>query len=90
MAASSSSTAPKLKKVKVLTHMLRPHSIRRTTAIPDIKRIEIAKQTEAIPLASETINAAMAKASVGPVEEFEIKELKGRRAFKTAESPNHN
>jgi hypothetical protein len=55
MAASSSSTAPKPKKVKVLTHRPRLHSIKRTTAIPDTKRIEIVEQTEAIPLASETI-----------------------------------
>jgi hypothetical protein len=39
MVASSSSTPPKPKKVKVFTHRPRPHSIKRTTAIPDTKRI---------------------------------------------------
>jgi hypothetical protein len=73
MAASSSSTAPKPKKVKVLTHRLRPHSIKMIVAIPDTKRIGIAEQTEAIPLALEMIPAVMVEVSASPVEESEIK-----------------
>jgi hypothetical protein len=76
MATLSSSTAPKPKRAKVLTHRPRPHSIKRTSAIPDTMRIEIAEQTEVIPLASETIPVVTVKASASPVEESEIKSSK--------------
>jgi hypothetical protein len=71
VAASSSSTAPKSKKIKVLTHMPRPHPIKRTTVISDIKSIEIDEQSE--PLASEVIPATAVEASIGPAEETEMK-----------------
>jgi hypothetical protein len=76
IAALSSSTVPKPKKVNVLTHRTRPHSIKRTTAIPNTKRIEIAEQAEAIPLASETIPSMTVEASAGLAEESEIKSSK--------------
>jgi hypothetical protein len=43
MATLPSSTAPKPKRANVLTHRLKPHSLERTTTIPDTKRIEIAE-----------------------------------------------
>jgi hypothetical protein len=76
MTASSSSTAPKQNKVKFLTHGPRPHSIKRSAAISDTKRIEIAEQTEAIPLASEMIPAVMVEASASRVKESEKKSSK--------------
>jgi hypothetical protein len=87
MAASFSSTAPTPKKVKVLTHRSRPHSIKRIAAIPDTKRIEIAEQAEAIPLASETIPAVMVEVSAGPVEESEIKSSKAEEHSKLLSPP---
>jgi hypothetical protein len=78
---------PKSKKVKVLTHRPRPHSIKRTTAIPDTKRIEIVEQTEALPMASETIPAATVEASAGPVEESEIKSSKVEEHSKLLSPP---
>jgi hypothetical protein len=73
MEASFSSTSPKPKKVKVLTHRPRPRSLKRTTTISDTKRIEITEQTEAIPLASESIPTATVEASASPVEDLETK-----------------
>ena len=73
MATLSSSTAPKPKRAKVLTHRLKPHSLERTTTILDTKRIEIAEQVEAVPLASETIPVVTVEASAGPVEESKTK-----------------
>jgi hypothetical protein len=87
MAASSSSTVPKPKKVKVLTHRPRSHSIKKTAAIPDTKRIEIAEQAKAIPLASETIPAVTVEASAGPIEEFEIKNSKAEEHSKLLSAP---
>jgi hypothetical protein len=76
MAASSSSTVPKPKKVKVLNHRPRLHSIKRTVTKPDAKRVELVEQAKAIPLASETIPTAIVEASIGPVKESEIKSSK--------------
>jgi hypothetical protein len=78
---------PKPKKVKVLTHGPRPHSIKRTTAIPDTNRIEIVEQTEALPMASETIPTATVEASAGPVEESEIKSSKVKEHSKLLSPP---
>jgi hypothetical protein len=64
-----SSITPKQKRAKVLTNRSKPHSLERTAAIPDTKRIGIAEQVEAIPLALETISAVTIEASVGLVEE---------------------
>ena len=87
MVASSSSTAPKMKKVKVLTHRPRPHSIKRTAAILDTKRIEIAEHAEAIPLALETIPTVKVEASADPVEESEIKSSKAEEHSKLLSPP---
>ena len=43
MADSSSSIAPKLKKVKVLTRRPRPHSLERTAAVLGTEEVEIAE-----------------------------------------------
>jgi hypothetical protein len=87
MAASSSSTVPKPKKVKVLTHRSRPHSIKRTPTIPDTKRIEIVEQTEAIPLASKTIPTVTVEASASPVEESKIKSSKAEEHSRLLSPP---
>jgi hypothetical protein len=87
MVASSSSTAPKPKKVKVLTHRPMPHSIKRTAVIPNTKRIEIPEQAEVIPLASEAIPTVTVEASAGPVEEFEIKSSKAEEHSKLLSPP---
>jgi hypothetical protein len=87
MAASSSSTAPNLKKVKVLTHMSRPHSVKWSAAIANTKRIEIAEQTKAIPLAAETIPTMMVEASASPVEESQIKSSKGEEHSRLLSRP---
>jgi hypothetical protein len=73
MGTSSSSTAYKPKKAKVLTRRPRPHSLERTIAVLGTEKIAIAEQAEAIPLASETILAVTVEASVDPVEETETK-----------------
>jgi prolyl-tRNA editing enzyme YbaK/EbsC (Cys-tRNA(Pro) deacylase) len=49
MATSSSSTAPKLKKVKVLTRRPRPHSLEKTAAVLGTEKVEMAEQAEATP-----------------------------------------
>jgi hypothetical protein len=85
--ASSSSTAPKPKKVKVLTHRPMPHSIKRTAVIPNTKRIEIPEQAEVIPLASEAIPTVTVEASAGPVEESEIKSSKAEEHSKLLSPP---
>jgi hypothetical protein len=87
ISASSSSTTPKSKKVKVLTHMPRPHSIRRTAVIPDTKRIEIAELAEDIPLALKMIPTVTVEASAGPVEESEIKSSKAEEHSKLLSPP---
>ena len=73
MATSSSSTAPKPEKVKVLTRKPRPHSLERTAAVLGIEKIEITEQAEAIPLASEIISVVTVEASVNPIEQTETK-----------------
>jgi hypothetical protein len=69
MATSSSFTAPKPKRAKVLTHRPKPCSLERTTAVPDTEKMEIVEYAEVIPLASETISIVAVEASVDPVEE---------------------
>jgi hypothetical protein len=87
MATLSSSTAPKLKRAKVLTHRLKPHSLERTATILDTKRIEIAEQTKAIPSALETIPAVTVEASVGPAKESETKSSQAEEHLKLLSLP---
>jgi hypothetical protein len=87
MATLSSSTAPKPKRAKVLTHRLKPHSLERTAAILDTKRIEITEHAKVIPLALETIPAVTVEASAGPVEESEIKSSKAEEHSKLLSPP---
>jgi hypothetical protein len=60
-----SSTAPKPKRGKVLTHRSKPHSLERIATILDTKRIEIAEQAGVIPLALEKIPTVTVEASAG-------------------------
>jgi hypothetical protein len=60
------------KKVKVLTHRSKLHSLEKTAAAPAIEKMEI-EYVKATPSASEIIAAATAKATVRPVEEIEAK-----------------
>jgi hypothetical protein len=87
MVASSSSTMPKLKKVKVLTHRPRLHSLKGTVAKSDAKRIKIVEQAKTIPLASETIPAATVEASVGLVKESKKKSSKAKEHSKLLNPP---
>jgi hypothetical protein len=64
MATSSSSTAPKPKRAKVLTRRLKPHSLERTVAVLDAEKMEIAEHAEAIPMVSETFPAMTVVVSV--------------------------
>jgi hypothetical protein len=65
MAPSSFSTAPKPKKIKVLTHRPMAHPLGKTTA----EKIRKVEHAEAIPLAPKTIPAVTVEASIGPTEE---------------------
>jgi hypothetical protein len=87
METLSSSTAPKLKRAKVLTHRPKPHSLERTTTILDTKRIEIAEQVEAVPLASKTIPVVTVEASAGPVEESKTKSSQTEEQLKVLSPP---
>jgi hypothetical protein len=59
--------APKPKRAKVLIHRLKPHSLERTTTIPNTKGIEIAEQAEA---------------SAGPAEELGTRSSQGEEQLK--------
>jgi hypothetical protein len=87
MATLSSSTMPKPKRAKVLTHRPKPHSLERTDAVLDTEKMEIAERVEAIPLAPETIPAATVKASVGLVEETGTKGSKAEEHLKLLSPP---
>jgi hypothetical protein len=69
VAASSSSATPKLKRAKVLTRRPKPHPLERKAVVLDTEKLEITEHDKAIPLAPETILAAIVKASIGPAEE---------------------
>jgi hypothetical protein len=73
METSFSSTAPKPKRAKVLTHRPKPHSLERIAAMLDTEKMEIAEHTEATPLAPKTIPVVTVEASVGSVEETRTK-----------------
>jgi hypothetical protein len=87
MTTLSSSIAPKPKRAKVLTHRLKPHSLERIATIPDTKRIEIAEQAKATPLALKTIPAMTVEASAGPAEESETKSTKAEEHSKLLSPP---
>jgi Icc-related predicted phosphoesterase len=73
MVTSSTSNAPKSKKVKVLTRRPRPHPLERTAVVLRTEKIEIAEQAKATPLASETIPVVTVEANVDPKEEMKSK-----------------
>jgi hypothetical protein len=87
MATTSSSTASKPKRAKVLTRRTKLHSLEKTAAVPATEKIEIVEHAEAIPLASEIIPAATVEANVGSVEETEAKSSKTEEHLKLLSPP---
>ena len=65
---TTSSTAPKLKRTKVLTDRPRSYSLERVAALPAIEKMEDDESTEATPLALEIIPAGAAEATSAQLE----------------------
>jgi hypothetical protein len=72
ISSKASSTAPKPKKTKVLTHQPKLHSLERAAALPAREKMEVVEYAEATPSALEIIPAAAAEVTVAQVEEIEL------------------
>jgi hypothetical protein len=87
VATSSSSTAPKPKRPKVLTHRLKPRSLEWTTAVLDTEKMEIAEHAKAILLALEIILVVTVEASVSLVEQPKTKSSMAEEHLKLLSPP---
>jgi hypothetical protein len=76
IATTTSSTALKPKRAKVLTQRPKVHSLEKTAALPAIEKMEVVECSEATLLASEIIPAVTADATITTVEETEAKSSK--------------
>jgi hypothetical protein len=85
---STSSTTSKPKKVNVLTHRPKVHSLERTAAVPATEKMEIIEYVEATPLASKIILVVTAEATVAPAEEAEVKSSKSEEYPKLQSPPS--
>jgi hypothetical protein len=69
MAASTSSSAQKPKRAKVLTRKIKLHSLEKTVVAPTTEKVKLVESAVVIPLAMETVPATPAEVGVGPVKE---------------------
>jgi hypothetical protein len=65
---TTSSTAPKPKRTKVLTHRSRSYSLERAAALPATEKMEVVESAEATPSALEIIPAGSAEAATAQLE----------------------
>jgi hypothetical protein len=90
IATTTSSTASKPKRAKVLTRRSKLHSLEKTVAVPATEKMEVVECAEATLLAFKIIPVVTAEATVGSCRRNESKELKDRGASETTESPIHD
>ena len=71
IATTTSFTASKPKRTKVLTHRSKLHFLEKVVALPSTEKMEVVEYAEATPSALEIIPAAAAEVTVAQVEEIE-------------------
>jgi hypothetical protein len=72
IATSTSSVAPKLKRVNILTHRPKLHSLEKAGTLPVVEKMKIVEYAEATSSASKIIAVVTAKATVTPLEGTEV------------------